>query len=135
MIRDQDLIRQTGFSSRGGFLRYVHVPTGCSVGGFYPRGQSVHRHDRAIFRRLRGKLARLAEDQTRPAAARICDASGDLKPDVELRTYRMGRDSCVEDTRSGHRERDLDAVLGGEIDGFIRASVRMKSASERGKSA
>lgn len=49
----------------------------------------------------------------------------------QRRTYVLAPYQRVTDHRTGHSEADPQAVLDGDIDGFIEAGIRMRAAQRK----
>ena len=47
-----------------------------------------------------------------------------------IRTYTMQPFTLVKDTRTGHEETNVDAVLDGKIDGFVEAYLRWAASKK-----
>ena len=82
---------------------------------------------------LKAKLLDLAR---REAEARMAQEVG-VKKKIEwgsqIRSYVLAPYRMVKDHRTGHEVGDADRILGGDLDGFIRASL--SSLRERGADA
>lgn len=95
-------------------VRLVHAPTGIQAVSTAYNSQPQNRE--AAWRSLMGRVAEriigvLHEGWRRKQTARFAKAD---------RTYALDGDPRVVDHRTGHREADPQAVLDGNLDGFLR---------------
>lgn len=101
-------------------VRIVHVPTGLAVHVSSERSQQANR-ERAL-KLLASKLAKreeeaaLAEREGLSIAKTTANEWGS-----QMRSYVLHPYKLVKDHRTGHEERNVDAVLSGGIDAFIDA--------------
>ena len=73
---------------------------------------------------MRILLARLVERETAEKAKQIAKLKGDhISPEWgnQIRSYVIHPYKLVKDHRTGYETSDSDAVLDGDIDGFIKA--------------
>jgi peptide chain release factor 2 len=128
VIDDKDLRVDTYRSSGAGgqhvnvtdsAVRITHLPTGLVVTCQNERSQ--HRNRDVAMGILRAKLADRAREE---AEARMAVEVG-LKKKIEwgnqIRSYVLAPYRMVKDHRTGFEMGDADRVLGGDLDGFIRA--------------
>ncbi|HEX9679096.1 MAG TPA: peptide chain release factor 2 [Candidatus Saccharimonadales bacterium] len=100
-------------------VRVTHLPSGITVSIQNERSQLQNKETALGI--LRSKLAQLAEDQH---ADKLADIKG---PNIEaawgnqIRNYVLHPYTLVKDTRTGYQVTDVEAVLDGQIDGFIEA--------------
>ncbi len=103
-------------------VRITHVPTGISAQSQSERSQHANR--RFAMQVLQ---ARLAEHQRQQRAEEI-DKLRDNKQDIafasQIRSYVMQPYTMVKDHRTGVEVSNVEAVLSGEIDQFIRAYLQ-----------
>ncbi len=134
-IRDEDLeITAHRSSGAGGqhinktdsAIRILHKPTGIVVGCQTQRSQ-LQNKDYAM-RMLKSKLLEIKQ---RENLQKIDDIKG-VKTDIEwgsqIRSYVFMPYTLAKDARTGFENTDINAVMDGEIDGFINAYLKMNSA-------
>lgn len=103
-------------------VRLTHVPTGTVVACQNERSQHANR-DRA-WKLLRAKLYEL-EIQKRNEAQQALEATkSDIGWGSQIRSYVLD-DSRVKDLRTGVENSNTGAVLDGDLDRFIEASLKM----------
>ena len=134
-LRDEDLeITAHRSSGAGGqhinktdsAIRIVHKPTGIVVGCQAERSQLQNKETA-----LKMLKAKLMEIKIREKLDRIEDIQGN-KANIEwgsqIRSYVFMPYTLVKDTRTGYEDGNVDAVMDGEIDGFINAYLKQQSA-------
>ncbi|BBK33361.1 peptide chain release factor 2 [Allostella humosa] len=102
-------------------IRITHVPSGIIVACQVDRSQ--HRNRAMAMDMLKARLYE-AELQKREAAA---DAENALKTDIgwghQIRSYVLQPYQMVKDLRTSVETSNVDAVLNGDIDAFLEASL------------
>lgn len=134
VIRDEDIEVTAHRSSGAGgqhinktdsAIRIVHKPTGIVVGCQTERSQLQNKE--TAMKMLRAKLM---EIKIREKLDRIEDIQGN-KANIEwgsqIRSYVFMPYTLVKDTRTGYEDGNVDAVMDGEIDGFINAYLKFIS--------
>ncbi|MBR2342685.1 MAG: peptide chain release factor 2 [Clostridia bacterium] len=138
VLRDEDLdITAHRSSGAGGqhinktdsAIRIVHKPTGIVVGCQTERSQLQNKETA-----LKMLKAKLMEIKLREKLDRIEDIQGN-KANIEwgsqIRSYVFMPYTLAKDTRTGYEDGNIDAVMDGEIDGFINAYLKMISKNEQ----
>ena len=136
VIRDEDIDVTAHRSSGAGgqhinktdsAIRIVHKPTGIVVGCQTERSQLQNKE--TAMKMLRAKLM---EIKLREKLDRIEDIQGN-KANIEwgsqIRSYVFMPYTLAKDTRTGFEDGNIDAVMDGEIDGFINAYLKHISAN------
>ena len=136
VLRDEDLdITAHRSSGAGGqhinktdsAIRIVHKPTGIVVGCQTERSQLQNKETA-----LKMLKAKLMEIKLREKLDRIEDIQGN-KANIEwgsqIRSYVFMPYTLAKDTRTGYEDGNIDAVMDGEIDGFINAYLKHISAN------
>ena len=105
-------------------VRMTHYPTGIVVSSQTSRDQ-VHNRENCI-RMLKAKLLELRE---REREEKMADIKGEMKKiewGSQIRSYVFHPYSMVKDHRTSYETSNVDAVMDGEIDGFITAYLQMQ---------
>jgi peptide chain release factor 2 len=136
-IRTEDLRVDTYRSSGAGgqhvnktdsAIRITHIPTGIVVGCQTERSQLQNRE--TAMKMLKSKLMEIKE---REKLDKIDDIKG-VKTKIEwgsqIRSYVFMPYTLAKDTRTGYEDGNIQAVMDGEIDGFINAYLKMNAAKE-----
>ncbi len=137
VIKDEDMeITAHRSSGAGGqhinktdsAIRIVHKPTGIVVGCQTERSQLQNKE--TAIKMLKAKLM---EIKLREKLDRIEDIQGN-KANIEwgsqIRSYVFMPYTLAKDTRTGYEDGNIDAVMDGEIDGFINAYLKQLSTSD-----
>ena len=103
-------------------VRLTHIPTNTVVACQNERSQHANR-DRA-WKMLRARLYELAVMQRNAAKQALEDTKSDIGWGHQIRSYVLDQ-SRVKDLRSNIENSNPNAVLDGDIDEFIEASLKM----------
>ena len=106
-------------------IRIVHLPTGIVVGCQTERSQLQNKE--TAMKMLKSKLM---EIKIRENLERIEDIQGNktnIEWGAQIRSYVFMPYTLAKDTRTGFENGNIDAVMDGEIDGFINAYLKMNS--------
>ena len=110
-------------------IRIVHIPTGIVVGCQTERSQLQNKE--TALRMLKSKLAEIKQ---REKLEKIDDIKG-VKTNIEwgaqIRSYVFMPYTLAKDNRTGHEDGNIDAVMDGEIDGFINAYLKMNANDKK----
>lgn len=109
-------------------VRLTHIPTGIVVSCQIERSQ--HQNREVAMRMLKSKLVEIKE---RENLERIEDIKGDQKEIAwgsQIRSYVFMPYTLAKDHRTGLEMGNITAVMDGDIDGFINAYLKQKSAQE-----
>ena len=133
-IRAEDLKVDTYRSSGAGgqhvnktesAVRITHIPTGIVVSCQVERSQHQNRENAMNMLR-----ARLAEIKERERLEKIEDIKGEqmrIEWGSQIRSYIFMPYTMAKDHRTGFEVGNINAVMDGDIDGFINAYLRMKA--------
>ncbi len=108
-------------------IRIVHIPTGIVVGCQTERSQLQNKE--TAMKMLKSKLM---EIKIRENLERIEDIQGNktnIEWGAQIRSYVFMPYTLAKDTRTGFENGNIDAVMDGDIDGFINAYLKMNSAN------
>ena len=109
-------------------VRLTHIPTGIVVSCQIECSQ--HQNREVAMRMLKSKLVEIKE---RENLERIEDIKGDQKEIAwgsQIRSYVFMPYTLAKDHRTGFEMGNITAVMDGDIDGFINAYLKQKSAQE-----
>jgi len=133
-IRDEDLeITAHRSSGAGGqhvnktdsAIRITHLPTGIVVGCQTERSQLQNKE--TAMKMLKSKLMEIKQ---REKLEKIDDIKG-IKTNIEwgaqIRSYVFMPYTLAKDTRTSYEDGNIQAVMDGEIDGFINAYLKMNA--------
>ena len=136
-IRPEDIDMQVFRSSGAGgqhinktssAVRLTHKPTGIVVSCQTERSQFQNRDN--CMKMLRAKLVEIKE---REHLDKISDIKGDQKKiewGSQIRSYVFMPYTLAKDTRTGFENSNIDAVMDGDIDGFINAYLTAQATGE-----
>jgi peptide chain release factor 2 len=111
-------------------VRITHRPTGVVVQCQNERSQSSNRATAMAM--LRAKLLERAERERQEEIAREKGEAQDVNFGSQIRSYVMHPYTLVKDTRTGHEMGDVQRVLDGDLDGFVRAYLLKSAAGAAG---
>ncbi|MFB8829580.1 peptide chain release factor 2 [Azotobacter sp. CWF10] len=102
-------------------VRITHLPTNTVVSCQNERSQHANK-DRAM-KMLRAKLYELEVQKRNAAAQALEDTKSDIGWGHQIRSYVLDQ-SRIKDLRTGIENSNCDAVLDGDLDDFIEASLK-----------
>jgi peptide chain release factor 2 len=109
-------------------VRITHLPTGIVVQCQNERSQSSNKQ--TAMRMLRSRLAELAEEEREAALAQERGAAQNTGFGSQIRSYVLHPYQMVKDHRTEFETGNTDAVLDGDLDGFIQAYLLAKAAGK-----
>lgn len=136
-IQDKDLRIDTYRSSGAGgqhvnvtdsAVRITHIPTGTVVTCQNQRSQIQNRM--VAMQVLRSKLYELEIEKRREGAAELEATKQDISFGSQIRNYVLHPYRLVKDTRTKIEQTNVDAVLDGDIDGFIKEFLMLKKSGK-----
>jgi peptide chain release factor 2 len=136
-IQDKDLRIDTYRSSGAGgqhvnvtdsAVRITHLPTGIVVTCQNQRSQIQNRA--VAMQVLRSKLYELEIEKRREGAAELEASKQDISFGSQIRNYVLHPYRLVKDTRTKLEDSDVDAVLDGKIDDFIKEFLLYKKGGK-----
>jgi peptide chain release factor 2 len=135
-INDKDLrvdtYRATGaggqhINTTDSAVRITHMPTGIVVQCQNQRSQ--HQNRAVAMQVLRSRLYELALEKRNAETAELEAGKADISFGSQIRSYVLAPYQLVKDTRTKLERGNVDAVLGGDIDDFIKAFLLLKKAA------
>lgn len=102
-------------------VRITHLPTGLVTQ--CQQGRSQHANKDQAMKQLRAKLYELELKKRNAAAAELEESKSDIGWGSQIRSYVLD-DSRIKDLRTGVETRNTQAVLNGDLDPFIEASLK-----------
>jgi peptide chain release factor 2 len=105
-------------------VRFTHLPTGIVVACQQERSQ--HKNRAKAMEMLRAKLYERELKIREEAAAAVEAGKSDIAWGHQIRSYVLQPYQMVKDARTGVETSDSQAVLDGDIDRFLRASLAAK---------
>jgi peptide chain release factor 2 len=135
-IAEDDLLLDTYRASGAGgqhvnktdsAVRITHRPTGIVVQCQNERSQSSNRATAMAM--LRAKLLERRERERAEEIAREKGEAQDVNFGSQIRSYVLHPYSLVKDHRTGHEMGDVQRVLDGDLDGFVRAYLLKAAAA------
>ncbi len=102
-------------------VRITHLPTNIVVQCQNDRSQ--HRNKEVAMNQLRSKLYEFEMQKRREKSDALEDSKSDVGWGSQIRSYVLDQ-SRIKDLRTGYEMGNTQAVLDGELDGFIEASLK-----------
>jgi len=109
-------------------VRITHRPTGIVVQCQNERSQSSNRATAMAM--LRAKLLERKERERQEEIAREKGDAQDVNFGSQIRSYVLHPYTMVKDHRTGHEMGDVQRVLDGDLDGFVRAFLLATASSD-----
>ncbi len=105
-------------------VRITHIPTGIVVSCQNERSQ--HKNRERAMSILRSKLYEHEMEKKREISKKLEDSKLDIDFGSQIRSYVLAPYRLIKDHRTKEEVGDVDRVLDGDIDPFIRAYLRMR---------
>jgi peptide chain release factor 2 len=102
-------------------VRITHLPTNVVVQCQNDRSQ--HKNKATAMKQLKAKLYELEEQKRRADQQAAEEAKSDIGWGSQIRSYVLDQ-SRIKDLRTGHEVGNTQAVLDGDLDGFIEESLK-----------
>ncbi len=135
-INDKDLrvdtYRATGaggqhINTTDSAVRITHIPTNIVVQCQNQRSQ--HQNRAVAMQVLRSRLYELEIEKRRAETAELEASKADISFGSQIRNYVLAPYRLVKDARTKLERGNVDAVLAGDIDDFIKAYLLLKKAA------
>jgi peptide chain release factor 2 len=133
-IRPEDLKVDTYRSSGAGgqhvnktesAVRITHIPTGIVVSCQVERSQ--HQNRETAMKMLRSKLAEIKEREHLEKIEDIKGVQQKIEWGSQIRSYVFMPYTLVKDHRTNYESGNINAVMDGDLDGFINAYLSMNA--------
>jgi peptide chain release factor 2 len=105
-------------------VRITHIPTGIVVA--CQMGRSQHKNREMAMKMLRSKLYDLEMQKRRDETDRLDESKLDISFGSQIRSYIMQPYRLIKDHRTKFSVGDVDRVLDGDLDPFIRSYLMAK---------
>ena len=103
-------------------VRITHLPTGIVAQSQNERSQLQNKQN--AMNVMRARLAKLLEDQQKEKIEEIRGVSIEPEWGSQIRSYILHPYKLVKDHRTNFESKNPDAVLAGDIDGFIETEIK-----------
>jgi peptide chain release factor 2 len=100
-------------------VRLTHLPTGLVVSCQSERSQ--HRNRELAMKVLRARLYNLEKRKQEEKKQEMQDSQKEIAWGSQIRSYTLQPYRLIKDHRTRHEEGNVDAVLDGDLDGFVEA--------------
>ena len=139
-IRDEDLKVDTYRSGGAGgqhvnktesAIRITHLPTGVIVACQTQRSQ--HQNREVAMKMLKSKLAEIKEREHLDKIEDIKGVQKEIGWGSQIRSYVFMPYTLAKDHRTGFESGNINAVMDGDIDGFINAYLKAQSQGTLGE--
>ena len=112
-------------------VRIVHIPTGVAVQCQNDRSQ--HRNKAEAMKMLKSKLYMLEQQKRDAELAKLYSDKGEIAWGNQIRSYVLQPYQMVKDHRTNLQTGNVDAVLNGDLDGFIESYLRYRVKNKEPK--
>lgn len=109
-------------------IRITHIPTGVVVTCQNERSQ--HKNRETAMKMLKSKLIEIAEREQKEKIEDLKGVQLDIGWGSQIRSYVFHPYTMVKDHRTNYEIGNINAVMDGDIDGFINAYLVAKSRGE-----
>jgi len=106
-------------------IRLTHIPTGVVVSCQSERSQMKNRA--TAMKMLKAKLFEIAEEQHAEKIADIKGVQREIAWGSQIRSYVFHPYNMVKDHRTNYEVGNTNAVMDGDLDGFIDAFLKLKT--------
>lgn len=109
-------------------IRILHIPTGIVVGCQTERSQLQNKE--TAMKMLRSKLAEIKQRENLSKIEDIKGVKNNIEWGSQIRSYVFMPYTLAKDARTGYENGNIDAVMDGEIDGFINAYLKQNASPQ-----
>ena len=137
-IKDEDLVITAHRSSGAGgqhinktdsAIRITHIPTGIVVGCQTERSQLQNKE--TAMKMLKSKLMEIKQREKLDKIDDIKGVKTNIEWGAQIRSYVFMPYTLVKDTRTGYEDGNIQAVMDGDLDGFINAYLKMNAGNNK----
>jgi peptide chain release factor 2 len=114
-------------------VRITHIPTGLVAACQNERSQ--HKNKERAMSMLRSKLYEYEMEKKRAETKKIEESKLDIDFGSQIRSYVLAPYRMVKDHRTKEEVGDVDRVIDGDLNMFIRAYLRMRRDEQNGAGA
>ena len=114
-------------------VRITHLPTGIVVSCQNERSQ--HKNRDVAMKVLRARLYDLKQKEQQAKLEQIGGAKKDIAFGSQIRSYVLQPYQMIKDHRTKHQVGDVERVLGGDIDEYIKIYLMQKASGTLGQAA
>ena len=114
-------------------IRITHIPTGIVVACQTDRSQ--HRNRATAMAMLKARMYEAELQRREAASALVEDAKTDIGWGHQIRSYVLAPYQMVKDLRTGVEKGNPDAVLDGDLDDFMAASLAARVGATRSEAS
>ena len=114
-------------------VRITHLPTGIVVSCQNERSQ--HKNRDVAMKVLRARLYDMKQKEQQAKLEQIGGAKKDIAFGSQIRSYVLQPYQMIKDHRTKHQVGDVERVLGGDIDEFIKIYLMQKASGTLGQAA
>jgi peptide chain release factor 2 len=108
-------------------VRVIHEPTGIVVQCQNERSQ--HKNKAEAMKMLKARLYMLEQQKRDAEVAKLYSEKGEIAWGNQIRSYVLQPYQMVKDHRTDFQTGNVDAVLDGDLDGFIESYLRHRAKS------
>jgi peptide chain release factor 2 len=108
-------------------VRIIHEPTGIVVQCQNERSQ--HKNRAEAMKMLKARLYMLEQQKRDAELAKLYSEKGEIAWGNQIRSYVLQPYQMVKDHRTDFQTGNVDAVLDGDLDGFIESYLRHRAKS------
>ncbi len=109
-------------------IRITHIPTGVVVACQNERSQ--HQNREMAMKMLKSKLLEIAEREQKEKIEDIKGVQKEIAWGSQIRSYVFHPYSMAKDHRTNHEMGNIQAVMDGDLDGFINAYLKAANLGE-----
>jgi peptide chain release factor 2 len=106
-------------------VRITHMPSGIVVQCQNERSQ--HKNKAQAMKVLKSRLYMLEQQKRDAEVAKLYGDKGEIAWGNQIRSYVMQPYQMVKDHRTDHQVGNIDAVMDGDLDGFIESYLRHRA--------
>jgi peptide chain release factor 2 len=110
-------------------VRLTHLPTGIVVACQAERSQ--HKNKARAMKILRAKVYEFMRDKKRKDLEKFYGDKGEIAWGSQIRSYVLQPYTMVKDHRADYETSNVNAVLDGDIQGFIEAQLKKMAGDEK----